>query len=142
MNAVEKSKLTKQQYRFASEMLWGCEPMDRVWAEETPIFKSNFNRFLEKYPMMDKSNFKIKRCKSFVIGNQKDGVVVIYIKPNWNKLIIDHTDEGKKLSISKKTLFDMHHKLRVKGVIYGYIFNYYNTEMNFTLATSLGWKFI
>lgn len=142
MNVAEKSKLTKSQYKFVSEMLWGGEPIDRAWAEETSIFKSNYEEILRKYPMLDRTDFKIKRCKSFVVGNKKDDKVVIYIKPNWSKLIIDHTDEGKKLSTSKKTLFDMHHKARVKEVIYGYIFTYHCPELNFTYANSLGWKFI
>ncbi len=36
-------------YRFVSELLWGCVPVDREWAESTPIFKDNYERILIEY---------------------------------------------------------------------------------------------
>lgn len=50
-------KLSNQQYRFVCELLWGGVPVDRAWAEETPIFKKNAPDILKKYPMLDKSFF-------------------------------------------------------------------------------------
>lgn len=54
----EKSNLTNQQYKFVCELLWGGVPVERVWAEETTMFKSNVSKILEGYPMLDKSFFE------------------------------------------------------------------------------------
>jgi hypothetical protein len=54
---MEIQKLSKQQYKFVCELLWGGVPVERIWAEETPIFKANAPRILEEYPMLDKSFF-------------------------------------------------------------------------------------
>ena len=56
-------KLTNQQYRFVCELLWGGVPVERSWAEETPIFKANATRMLKEYPMLDKSFFDKNRTK-------------------------------------------------------------------------------
>lgn len=56
----EKSKLTNQQYRFICELLWGGPPVDRPWAEGTPLFQREAPLILEKYPMLDKSFFEYK----------------------------------------------------------------------------------
>lgn len=50
-----QSKLTAQQYRFVSEMIWGGVPVERDWAEDTAIFKNSVDRILKEYPMLDKS---------------------------------------------------------------------------------------
>lgn len=48
-------KLTRKQYEFCCELIWGCIPIDRVWAEEMPIFKTRAPELLEKYPKLDES---------------------------------------------------------------------------------------
>jgi hypothetical protein len=53
-------KLTNQQYKFVCELLWGGVPVDRIWAEETRLFKQEAPIILEKYPMLDKSFFEYK----------------------------------------------------------------------------------
>ena len=55
---IKKSDLTFAQYKFASELIWGCVPTDRVAAEETSLFKEKAPKILEQYPMLDKSFFK------------------------------------------------------------------------------------
>ena len=52
---VIEEKLTNQQYRFVSEIVWGCSPIDRKWAEETSIFKNMKDKILKDYPLLDKS---------------------------------------------------------------------------------------
>ena len=52
------SKLSKQQYKFICELIWGCVPIDKSWAEESSIFKQNAPVILKKYPMLDKSFFE------------------------------------------------------------------------------------
>lgn len=51
-------KLTIQQYKFISELIWGNVPIDRIWAEETTIYKEQASKLIEQYPMLDKSFFK------------------------------------------------------------------------------------
>ena len=51
-------KLTNQQFKFVSELIWGNVPVDRIWAEETVLFKDQAPKLLEQYPMLDKSFFK------------------------------------------------------------------------------------
>ena len=53
-----KSNYTIQQYKFVSELLWGSVPVDRSWAENTPMFKEQAPKLLEKYPQLDKSFFE------------------------------------------------------------------------------------
>ena len=48
-------KLTTKQYNFISQILWGCIPVDRKWAEETNIFKTRYQEILDKYPKLDAS---------------------------------------------------------------------------------------
>lgn len=55
---METKKLTNQQYRFVCELLWGGAPTDRIWAEETKMFKDNAPKILAEYPMLDKSFFE------------------------------------------------------------------------------------
>lgn len=52
---MEKLKITNQQFKFVCEMLWGGIPVDKKWAEESELFKSNVKRILDNYPMLDKS---------------------------------------------------------------------------------------
>ena len=51
-------ELTIQQYKFISELIWGNVPIDRIWAEETTIYKEQAPKLIEQYPMLDKSFFK------------------------------------------------------------------------------------
>jgi hypothetical protein len=51
-------KLTKQQYKFVCEILWGGPPIDREWAESTPLFQREAPKILQEYPMLDKSFFE------------------------------------------------------------------------------------
>lgn len=53
-------KLTNQQYKFICELIWGCTPIDRLWGEESSLFKSKAVDILEQYPMLDKSFFETK----------------------------------------------------------------------------------
>lgn len=57
---TNKLKFTNQQYKFVCELIWGGVPIDRVWAEETSLFKDKAPQILEKYPMLDKSFFNNK----------------------------------------------------------------------------------
>lgn len=50
--------LNNKQYRFVCELLWGNVPIDRKWAENTSLFKSESTKILEKYPMLHKSFFE------------------------------------------------------------------------------------
>lgn len=53
----EKTKLTNKEYVFVCELIWGGAPVDRVWAEETPIFKEKAPKILKQFPKLDKSFF-------------------------------------------------------------------------------------
>jgi len=50
--------MKNNEYRFVCELIWGGVPVDRQWAEQTPIFINNAPKILEKYPMLDKSFFE------------------------------------------------------------------------------------
>lgn len=93
---------------------------------------------------MDKSDFTLKRCKSFVKAiKTPDNKIVMYINYTTKKLIKYENDKGEiKKSIVDKNLFDIQHVMRRKSIIYGYIFSTYNKEMDFTYALSKGHKFI
>ena len=140
---MSDKKLTNQEYKFASEMLWGGVPIDRVWAEGTNLFKSQAHKILEKYPMLDKSDFNIKRCKSFVKGLRTPEGILIYLKYRPKKLVIDRNeDDVKRTYITDKNNHDIHHVCNVKRVIYGYNFVIYGSEMDFTNSLTKGSKFI
>lgn len=62
------------------------------------------------------------------IHNTKRDVVVTYIK--------------KDNSFYKKEIRDRQHKLRIKEVIYGGVFNYYNESMDFTYSIQEGGKIL
>jgi hypothetical protein len=47
-----------QHYKFICELIWGCVPVDRDWAEESTIFKQEAPKIIEKYPMLNKSFFE------------------------------------------------------------------------------------
>ena len=49
----KKSNLSKDQYKFLSEMIWGNVPIERDWAEETNIFKEKSYILIKKYPKFD-----------------------------------------------------------------------------------------
>ena len=49
------NQLSYKEYKFVCELLWGCVPVDRIWAEETNLFKDKYKEILEKYPLLDKS---------------------------------------------------------------------------------------
>lgn len=51
----EEIKYTKPEYEFVCSLLWGSVPVDRKAAEETPMFKTEAPKLLEKYPKLDKS---------------------------------------------------------------------------------------
>lgn len=60
------NELTKQQYKFVCELLWGSVPVDRVQSEETAMFKTRAPGILEHYPQLDKSFFEeSKKLDSF-----------------------------------------------------------------------------
>ena len=42
----------------------------------------------------------------------------------------------------KKTLFELQHKMRVKQILFGEVFTYYNEEMDFTFALNNGCKIL
>jgi hypothetical protein len=52
-----KTELTRKQYVFCCELIWGNVPEDRGRAEETGLFKDKAPKLLERYPMLDKSFF-------------------------------------------------------------------------------------
>ena len=83
----DKSKYSNQQYKFICEMLWGGVPVDRNWAEGTNLFKSEANKILEKYPMLDKSFFKkeLKDCKSLDEVEDNDLVVELFNSEEFKK---------------------------------------------------------
>ncbi len=140
---MSDKKLTNQEYKFACEMLWGGVPVDRTWAEETNLFKTQAPLILAKYPMLDKTDWKVKRCKSFVKGIRTPEGILIYIKHRPKKLVIDRNeDDVKRTYITDKNNHDIHHVCNVKRVIYGYNFVIYNPEMDFTNALAKGHKFI
>jgi hypothetical protein len=55
---MNESKLTNQQFKFISELLWGGVPTNRLEAEESALFKSKAPEILKEYPMLDKSFFE------------------------------------------------------------------------------------
>ena len=138
------SKLTTAQYKFLAEMIWGSVPVDRDWAEETGIFKEKYPKILKNYPMLDKSDFNIKRCKSFVTGVKRaDGKVVMYVTYTRKKLIITEDDKGvRKKSLTEKNNADIHHVMKRKQIIYGYIFGTHNIEMDFKNSLAAGSRFV
>lgn len=139
-----KSKYSNGQYKFICELLWGSVPVDRTWAEGTNLFKVEADKILKKYPAMDKSDFTLKRCKSFVkVIKTIDNKIVMYVNHTTKKLIKYENDKGElKKSIVDKNLFDIQHVMRRKSLLYGYIFVCYHNEMNFTHCLSKGSKFI
>lgn len=56
-------KLSKQQYKFICEILWGGTPVDRDWAEQTFLFQTNAQKILDEYPALDKSFFEKHKNK-------------------------------------------------------------------------------
>ena len=74
-------KLTSQQYKFASELIWGGIPVNRIEAEETPLFKEKAPFILEQYPHLDKSFFYNKIITELII----DGSVIRRNKYNEQK---------------------------------------------------------
>lgn len=60
MKETEKSIYSNQQYKFISNIIWGCVPVDRKWAEGTIFFKTEAPKVLERYPMLDKSLYEEK----------------------------------------------------------------------------------
>lgn len=55
---INKSEYTAQQYKFVSELIWGCVPVNRKDAEESSFFKDRVDKILEKYPKLDVSFFE------------------------------------------------------------------------------------
>ena len=53
-----KLTLSKQQFKFVCEMIWGGVPEDRSWAEDSKLFQTNAPLILKEYPMLDKSFFE------------------------------------------------------------------------------------
>lgn len=133
-------KLTTAQYKFLSEMIWGGVPIDRQWAEETGIFKEKSPKILKNYPMLDKSDFNVIRCKSFVTGvKRSDGKVVIYVTYTKKKLVRTEDENGKvKKILVEKNNADIQHVMKRKSIIYGYIFGTYNKDMNFKNSIACG----
>lgn len=69
----DESKITTQQFKFISELLWGGVPVDRVQAEESAMFKANAPKILEEYPLLDKSFFeKHSKNKGYEIVKSKN----------------------------------------------------------------------
>lgn len=54
---LNQSEYTKDEYKFISQLIWGCVPVERPFAEGTNIFKTNAKLILAKYPKLDKSFF-------------------------------------------------------------------------------------
>ena len=44
-----------KEYKFIAELLWGGVPVDRIWAEGTKLFQTEYKSILEKYPLLNKS---------------------------------------------------------------------------------------
>jgi hypothetical protein len=62
-------------------------------------------------------------------------------------LVIEIEKDGKRsayISVQRMPapLAPLHHKLRVKNVVYGCLINVYNPEMNFDNALNAGWKIL
>jgi len=62
-------------------------------------------------------------------------------------LVIELEKDGKRtayISVQRRPelLAPLHHKLRVKCVIYGCVISTYNPEMNFDHSIKCGWKII
>lgn len=125
-------------------MIWGNVPVDRNWAEETVIFKEKAPKFLKDYPMLNKSDLMIKRCKSFVTGVKRlDGKIVMYVTYTKKKLIIGEDDKGKrKKYLIEKNNADIHHVMKRKGIIYGYIFATHHVDMDFKNSLANGSQFV
>lgn len=61
-----KIEISKQQYKFCCELIWGGTLVDRNDAEESALFKDRAPKLLEHYPMLDKSFFEeAKRLSDF-----------------------------------------------------------------------------
>ncbi len=58
METSKDKKLSNQEYKFVCEILWGCVPIDRIWAEGTKLFEVEAPKILTQYPMLDKSLFE------------------------------------------------------------------------------------
>lgn len=61
--------------------------------------------------------------------------------------IIELEKEGKRsvyISVKRipELLFPLHHKLRVKSIIYGCHIHVYNPDMNFDNALKAGWNIV
>jgi hypothetical protein len=50
-------KLSTKEYEFICEILWGCIPIDRIWAERTSLFTKEYESILAQYPKLDGSFF-------------------------------------------------------------------------------------
>ena len=136
-------KLSNQQYKFVAEMLWGCSPTDRNWAEGTKMFQSQAPLILNSFPMLDKSDFNIKRCRSFVKGlRNPTGLLTMYISIRKTKRNLEYVADGKTKPITTKGINDYQHICKIKSVIYGYHFHPYHPEMDFKIALEAGCKFI
>lgn len=70
---MKNEGLSKQQFKFICELLWGGVPVDRVQAEESSMFKMNAQRILEEYPQLDKSFYeKHSKDRNYEIVKSKN----------------------------------------------------------------------
>jgi hypothetical protein len=62
-------------------------------------------------------------------------------------LVIELEKDGKRsayISVHRRPelLVSLHHKLKIKNIVYGCVISVYNPEMNFENAIKAGWKII
>ena len=47
--------MNDKQYKFCCEMLLGGVPFDKEWVMNNPYFKNNYQKILDKYPLLDET---------------------------------------------------------------------------------------
>lgn len=82
--------------------------------------------------------------KNEVVSYEKNGIKVVYLNPipMSSKYFSNEyrTFRKSREMGTDRTLFDIQHRLRVKVVIYGCIFQTYDPGMDFTNMINAGWE--
>jgi hypothetical protein len=73
--------------------------------------------------------------KNAVVSYVKENRRIIYLEP---KVYTKKKNEDEK--VRERILFDVQHRLRIKSAIYGYMFQTYHPDMDFTIAKDAGWN--
>lgn len=91
-------KLSNQQYKFVCELIWGHVPIDRIWAEESSLFKEKVTKLLLQFPYLDKSFFGYKDPMSYEVFD------------TWNKKVTyTGTKEGAESFIKGNNIYQMNY---------------------------------